>query len=278
MDILFVDDDLYSMLTYVDVLTDAGFRVQQASGADEAIREAAGREFAAAVLDVRMLHGQLGELETAGGHRTGVALARRIRRKYPRLPIFLLTSSDDATIYEWARKDSNIVYLAKRNVRPHNLVRYIRKALREPGASPNVFLVHGKSHGTLNAVKNYIQNNLGFSEPTVLLHKSNEGRTIIENFEYYASDADVVMVILTPDDLGRTAGTATTEQARARQNVILELGYFLAAVGRKYGKVLLLNDAVQDIPSDISGLIYIDISQGIDAASENIRRELVQWL
>ncbi|HEY0988580.1 MAG TPA: TIR domain-containing protein [Kofleriaceae bacterium] len=278
MNILFVDDDPYSMATYVDVLTDAGFHVQKASGAAEAIREVAGREFAAVVLDVRMSREELDEVETAGGNQTGIALARRIRQLRPRLSILLLTLSEDAAICEWARKDHHVVYLNKRSVRPHNLVRHVRKALREPDASPNIFLVHGKNHGALLAVKNYLQNTLGFSEPTVLAHKPNDGRTIIEKFEYFANDADVVIVLLTPDDLGRTADTASPEQSRARQNVILELGYFWGTVGRQYGKIVLLNDNVQDIPTDISGMILIDISHGIDAASEEIRRELAQWL
>lgn len=276
-DILFVDDDLYSMLTYVDVLEDEGFCVQRASSADEALRHVTTREFTAVVLDVRMLPGQLGELETAGGHRTGVALARRIRRDRPGLPIVLLTNSDDATIFGWADRDSTMVCLDKRRTRPDQLVRYVRRAV-QPGTSPSVFLVHGRDHEAMFAVKDYLQSTLHFTEPTVLCHKPNDGRTIIEKFEYYADDADVVIVLFTPDDLGHTANNTSTERTRARQNAVFELGYFMGTVGRRRGKVLLLNGGVQDIPTDIAGVVYIDISHGIHSAGEDIRRELAPWL
>lgn len=275
-DILFVDDDLYSMLTYVDVLQDAGFHVQQASGADDALRQVTSREFTAAVLDVRMPRESLGERETAGGHRTGVALARRMRGERPGLPIVLLTSSDDAMIYDWANRDSAVVCLDKRRTRPDQLVRHVRRAVREPGASPNVFLVHGRDHKAMFAVKDYVQNNLRFNEPTVLCHKPNDGRTIIEKLEHYADDADVVIVLLTPDDLGRTANGGSVERTRGRQNVIFELGYVFGAVRRS--KVLVLTAGVAEMPQEIAGVVYIDISHGIHAAGEDIRRELAQWL
>lgn len=275
--ILFVDDDPYLMLTYVDVLEDAGFHVRQAKNTDEALCQVESRDYIAAVLDVMMVPGQLGERETRGGHHTGVALARRIRKELPKLPILLLTNSDDPKIYEWADRDGRVVCLDKRHTSPDQLLRYVRRAVGELGASPNVFLVHGRDHKTMCEVKNYLQNDLRFNEPTVLCHKPSDGRTIMEKFEHYAEDADVVIVLLTPDDLGHTAGTSV-ERTRPRQNVVFELGYFFGAWGRKRSKVLLLNDRVQDIPTDIAGVVYIDISRGIEAAGENIRRELAPWI
>ena len=56
--------------------------------------------------------------------------------------------------------------------------------------------------------------------------------------------------------------------------MIFELGYFLGVFGRSSGRVFLLHKGALDLPSDISGVIYIDISNGVDAAGENIRREL----
>ncbi|HET9211643.1 MAG TPA: TIR domain-containing protein, partial [Thermoanaerobaculia bacterium] len=55
---------------------------------------------------------------------------------------------------------------------------------------------------------------------------------------------------------------------------ILELGFFLGKLGRKSGKVLLLHKGPLEIPSDIHGIGYIDISNGIESAGEAIRREL----
>ena len=61
-------------------------------------------------------------------------------------------------------------------------------------------------------------------------------------------------------------------QARARQNVIFELGYFIGKMGRKSGRVILLSKGNLDIPSDLSGILRIDIGQGIRTAGEDIRK------
>ena len=60
--------------------------------------------------------------------------------------------------------------------------------------------------------------------------------------------------------------------------MILELGFFLGKLQRQSGKVILLYKGSLDIPSDISGIIYIDISSGINAAGEQIRKEIADWL
>ena len=64
------------------------------------------------------------------------------------------------------------------------------------------------------------------------------------------------------------------EKRRARQNVILELGFFLGILGRETGRVILLHAGPLELPSDLSGVTYIDVSKGIESAGEKIRREL----
>ena len=130
-----------------------------------------------------------------------------------------------------------------------------------------IFIVHGHDDSTKLELKNYIQNTLKLGEPIILAEKATAGLTIIEKFEKYASGCDLVFVLLTPDDVYGT-------EKRARQNVILEMGYFLGKLGRKSGRVILLYKGNLDIPSDISGLIYIKIDSGIAAAGEEIRREI----
>ena len=65
------------------------------------------------------------------------------------------------------------------------------------------------------------------------------------------------------------------EKRRARQNVILELGFFLGTLGRRSGRVFLLYKGPLELPSDLGGVVYIDISKGIEAVSDQIRREIV---
>jgi predicted nucleotide-binding protein len=61
-------------------------------------------------------------------------------------------------------------------------------------------------------------------------------------------------------------------------NVIFELGYFLGLMKRYKGKVFLLKKGNIEIPSDLSGIIYIDISDGVISAREEIKKELQEWI
>lgn len=134
------------------------------------------------------------------------------------------------------------------------------------------FIVHGHDENAKLALKNYLQNTLHWPEPVILAEKPSGGKTIIEKFEEHANDIDVVFVLLTPDDMGGVAGGPSA--ARARQNVILELGYFVGKFCRASGRVILLHKGNLELPSDVAGVIYIDISNGVEAAGETIRREV----
>jgi len=92
-------------------------------------------------------------------------------------------------------------------------------------------------------------------EPVILHEQANGGRTVIEKFESYSGVAFAV-VLLTPDDRGGLVSDSfEAQQLRARQNVILELGYFIGKLGRQH--VCALHKGGTDIPSDISGVVYI---------------------
>jgi predicted nucleotide-binding protein len=82
--------------------------------------------------------------------------------------------------------------------------------------------------------------------------QANKGQTIIEKLEHH-SEVSFAVVILTPDDVGGPKGGTT--QARARQNVIAELFYFIGILGRS--KVCALVKGEIEIPSDIGGVVYV---------------------
>lgn len=60
------------------------------------------------------------------------------------------------------------------------------------------------------------------------------------------------IVLLTPDDEGCQKGGAL--QPRARQNALLELGYFVGRLGRTH--VCALRRGEVEIPSDFAGVVY----------------------
>lgn len=91
----------------------------------------------------------------------------------------------------------------------------------------------------------------------MILHEQpNQGRTIIEKFEVSSSDVAFAVVLLTPDDVGGIKEDPPNLQLRARQNVILELGYFLGRLGRT--RVCALHRGGVELPSDYQGVLYIE--------------------
>jgi len=67
----------------------------------------------------------------------------------------------------------------------------------------------------------------------------------------------VLTFLLTPDDVGAPAGGEL--HPRARQNVILELGYFIGRLGR--AKVCALKAGDLELPSDILGIAWTAFDQ-----------------
>ena len=129
------------------------------------------------------------------------------------------------------------------------------------GESRSVFLVHGHDIGTRDAVARYLQQ-LDLA-PIILAEQPNRGGTIIEKLEAN-STVPFVVVLLTGDDRGVAAKEQKRRvnklQKRARQNVIFELGYFVAKVGRN--RVCTLYASGVEIPSDISGVMFVEYDDG----------------
>lgn len=230
----------------------------------------------AVILDIRMAPGEGFNLPV-DGNRTGLAVARAIRKKSRKLPILLLTLYEDAETLEWAQKQRGYsckLLFKTPTLDGGQLVNLVARAIKNKGFKPKCFIVHGRDEAAKLALKGFLQERLGFDKPVILHEQSNLGRTIIEKFEREARDVDLVFVLLTPDDLPTSPDATNDEKRRARQNVIFELGWFYGKLQRTTGRVLLLAKKPIELPSDIAGLIYIDITNGIDAAGEEIRRQL----
>lgn len=117
-----------------------------------------------------------------------------------------------------------------------------------------IFIVHGHDDGVLNGVARYIEK-LGL-DAVVLHEKQNKGRTIIEKFEDECRGVGFAIILMTGDDRGgRKADTFEQQSMRARQNVILELGFFIGKLGRQ--RVLVLYEDGVEIPSDYNGVLFI---------------------
>jgi predicted nucleotide-binding protein len=134
--------------------------------------------------------------------------------------------------------------------------------------SRKVFVVHGHDEVAREAMARFLEK-VGLE--TIILHEQpDQGLTIIEKFESYAGQVSFAVILLTPDDLGGAA-SAPAQVARARQNVIFELGYFVGKLGR--GRACLLRKGAVEIPSDLYGVIYTDMD-----AAEGWKLKLVKEL
>ena len=108
-------------------------------------------------------------------------------------------------------------------------------------------------------------------QAVMLSEQTDEGRTIIEKFEANADSAAFAVVLMTGDDEGRLREPDQEPSPRARQNVILEIGYFIGSLGRS--RVAVLVDQGLEHPSDILGLAYTSLDTA-GAWKARLRSEL----
>ncbi len=120
----------------------------------------------------------------------------------------------------------------------------------EPTDLGRVFIVHGHDEAPRETVARFIVS--AGLEPVILHEQANRGMTVLEKL-MANGDVGYAVVLLTPDDLGRSTAE-DDDKPRARQNVILELGYFLGRLGRE--RVMALLKGSVEIPSDYMGVLY----------------------
>jgi predicted nucleotide-binding protein len=134
--------------------------------------------------------------------------------------------------------------------------------------TPNrVFVVHGQNDTARTAVANVLTK-VGL-EAIILHEQPNMGRHLLTKFIEEAELVTFAVVVMTDDDAGSVKGGRLAP--RARQNVILELGYFLSHLGQK--RVCALVTPGLETPSDFDGIVYIRMD---DAG--NWERELLREL
>jgi predicted nucleotide-binding protein len=115
-----------------------------------------------------------------------------------------------------------------------------------------IFIVHGHDEAAKQNAARFLEK---FDLRAIILHEqAGGGRTLIEKLEHY-SEVDFAIILLTPDDIGAERGHEQDLKSRARQNVILELGFFFGRIGRN--RVCALHLGSIELPSDILGVEYI---------------------
>lgn len=156
-----------------------------------------------------------------------------------------------------------------------------------------VFIVHGRDNHQALLLNKHLHN-LGVNA-LMFDDLPDKGKTIIEQIEYIRDNISYAFVILTPDDVGclredgykissEVAAMKTSRKenlnkalenlrGRARQNVILELGLFIGALGRENVCCLKQKD-VKELPTDINGVLYKEFENNVNEVFFELREEL----
>lgn len=128
-----------------------------------------------------------------------------------------------------------------------------------------VFLSRGRS-GDWREVQAYIERDLQI-KTLELAQQANKGRTVLQKLDEESGQCSFAVVVMTgDDDLG-------TENPRARENVMHEIGYFQGKFG--LNNVCILYEEGTNIPSNIHGLVYVSFPKGmVRATFGDLAREL----
>lgn len=152
-----------------------------------------------------------------------------------------------------------------------------RQAVTVTASNRNVFLIFGHDATLKSEVKEFLRR-LQF-EPIDLADEAAGGlKSILEKFKDRAETAGFAVALLTADDIGGKKGDE--QKPRGRQNVILEIGYFIGRLGPE--RVCVICDDDLEIPSDILGQHYLKRSnwelplvRELEAAEYAVDRKLI---
>lgn len=117
-----------------------------------------------------------------------------------------------------------------------------------------IFIVHGRNENIRDKVSSFLGRlKLDY---VILEQEFNGGRTIIEKFLKSSDDCEYAIILFSADDIGKLKNSNSEFKFRPRQNVILELGFFLNKLGRE--NITILHDDENKIekPSDFNGIVY----------------------
>ena len=119
-----------------------------------------------------------------------------------------------------------------------------------------VFIVHGHDDEAKETVARFVEN-FGI-EATILHEQANRGQTFLKNLKNMLPKQVLQLSCSHPTILVPSKDETDNPKPRARQNVVLELGYFWGRLGR--GRVCVLHKGGVELPSDMQGLLYVPMN------------------
>jgi predicted nucleotide-binding protein len=246
----------------VSLLEEQGWRCDQARTPAEARTYLRSDSVDVALLDLR-LDNDDDEYDISGFH-----LAKEFDER--RIPTILMTGAKVSSHASVALKGLPSTVATVHKVSDDLLKHEVSRAYR-----PRVFLVRGRDRDMTRVARLYLDT---FKiRLTDLSDVSPQGRTLMEMLEDHGN-VTLAVVLLSPDDEGRLVNVGETGsdarmEPRARQNVVLELGYFLGRLGRE--KVVILSEGEVTLPSDLDGVKRTEVGpdgKWQDRLGEELRR------
>ncbi|MBR0956935.1 TIR domain-containing protein [Bradyrhizobium japonicum] len=137
----------------------------------------------------------------------------------------------------------------------------------------NVFIVHGRDDRSRQKLESILRDNR--VNPKVLLREDKNAAMILSALEELIRTCKAGFILATPDDVGRLGQTDDELTARARENVIFEMGMLFAKF-RAFDRVAILLKKPLKLPSDLHGVTYEEFDQ-IDDIEATIVRKLSNW-
>jgi predicted nucleotide-binding protein len=126
-----------------------------------------------------------------------------------------------------------------------------------PERMRQVFLAHGRDEKWMNAVSRLLAHS-GPHTVTVLNERPSDRRALTAQFEGQVAGSHYAVVLLTADDVGAPRLQSEEEpyySPRARQGVIFEMGFLVAALSPSC--VCVLYEDGVEMPCDLDGISYI---------------------
>lgn len=245
--VLLVDNHRPSLKKWAGMLRNESYDVTEASSVPGAKMLLNKGGFDVAVLDLHL------ERDEDESDESGLNLAKAYRDS---VPIIILTGRPTLDAAIRALQDgrsATAVAFVKKPDGPQALLKAIAKAV-----VPKVFVSHGHDEAATAAVVNFIEG--GGAHAIVLREQPMASQSILEAFEKHAN-VQFAIILVTPDDVG--GGKGKTLRPRARQNVIFELGFFLAKLGRNRVVALYKEEGEPiELPSNYHGVVYREMDGG----------------
>jgi CheY-like chemotaxis protein/vacuolar-type H+-ATPase subunit F/Vma7 len=248
--IILADNDKKVLRTLSEVLRETGYQVTEARSVSEARKKLQEGGSDLAIIDLHL------ETDDKEDDLSGLELAETLGTSIPVIMLTGLPTTKAARRVRQKRRRTAVRAIVSKDDGPEVLLEEVRKEF-----VPKVFLAHGHDREARKTVREFLEK--GGLEVVVLQERLTIGLSILEKFEEH-SKVDFAIVLVTPDDVGSKRDPLEL-RPRARQNVVFELGFFLAKLGRNKVVALCKEDQGNiEFPSNYEGVqrLHMDLEGG----------------